>query len=524
METAASYPQPESNTRLSLEEKIARMCVIGVPGPYIDEETSKRFGAHPIGGLGIFPHNIQSEAQLQEWIASATQLTASTPNRQPLYLSIDEEGGSLSNLKDFYPYMPSNRAVGLADSEGIAHEQGKLIGSQLHEVGIPMNWAPVLDVNTNVDNPVVGIRSFGEVPSTVARLGAAYIAGMHEAGVACTAKHFPGHGQVRGDSHIDLQTCELDRDQLLAGPLLPFQKAIEAGVDSVMLAHIVFPAIPESQGLPASLSYYFATELLRNKLGFQGVICTDDIEMGAIKNNYEPAEIGVMAVLAGNDLILMCHTPQFQEEVMAGIVKAVRAGVIPEDRIDESMTRIDELHAKMASYRALASPVPREQWKERILALARETVKLTDDPQQMVPLQKSKRYLLLVPKLERQSKADNSDDRQLPLARLLASRGIQLTAISLSQNPDAGEQQRVADQAEDYDAVIQGTINAHLFEGQAELARLLAKHKPLLAVILRNPYDTQVLPEQASKALLCSTSDYSLTALAELLIPRGGIA
>ncbi|REK76776.1 beta-N-acetylhexosaminidase [Paenibacillus paeoniae] len=524
METAERVEQPSGKNRLSLEEKVARMCVIGVPSTRIDAETTERFVAMPFGGLGIFPHNIESEAQLENWVASADRLTAAKHEAKPYYLSIDEEGGSLSNMKAFFPYVPSNRAVGLAESERIAHEHGKLIGSQLYSIGIPMNWAPVLDVNTSIDNPVVGIRSFGEDSDTVARLGAAYIAGMHEAGVACTAKHFPGHGQVSGDSHIELQTCELDIEELIAGPLIPFRKAIDAGVDSIMLAHIVFPNIPESQGWPASLSRYFATELLRDKLGFQGVICTDDIEMGAIKNNYEPAEIGVMAVLAGNDMIVMCHTPHFQNDVMSGIVRAVRDGVIPEERIDESITRIEELQARMAAYRASASPVPREQWKERILALARETVKLAVDPQQMVPLLKSKRYLLVVPKLERQSKADNSDGKGLPLAGLLADRGIHLTEISISQNPDVNEQKRVADHAAGFDAVIQGTINAHLFEGQAQLAHTLAQHKPLLAVILRNPYDTGVLPEQASQALLCSTSDYSLIALAERLVPRGGIA
>lgn len=523
MNTAPNDHIPSSPENLSLEEKVARMCVIGLPSVSVDAEAVQRFSAASFGGLGVFPHNIESEAQLADWVEAAGRLTVSKDGEKSYYLSIDEECGSLSNMKAFFPYIPSNRAIGLIGSEQAAHEQGKLIGSQLHAVGIPMNWAPVLDVNTSIDNPVVGIRSFGEAPETVARLGAAYINGMHEAGIACTAKHFPGHGQVSGDSHVELQTCELGLEELYAGPLVPFRKAIEAGVDSVMLAHIVFPNVPESQGLPASLSHYFATELLRHELAFQGVICTDDIEMGAIKNNYEPAEIGVKAVLAGNDMILMCHTPEFQHEVMAGIVKAVRDGLIREERIDDSLARIDRLHAKMAAYRTSASPIPREQWEERVSALARETVKV-DDPQRLVPLLKGKRYLLVLPNLERFSKADNSDDKELPLAGLLADRGISLKAISISHNPDADERKRVAEQAESFDAVIQGTINAHLFEGQAELAHVLEKRKPLLAVVLRNPYDAAILPVQASKALLCSTSDYSLAALADQLVPRGGIA
>ena len=175
-----------------------------------------------------------------------------------------------------------------------------------------------------------------------------------------------------------LPACELTLAQLMEGPLLPFVEAIDAGADSIMMGHLVFPNIPESAGLPASLSSFFATELLRTKLGFEGVICTDDIEMGAIRNHFSPDEVGVLAVQAGNDMILMCHTPEYQSRVIAGILAAVQDGRIDEARIDESVHRIRQLYGKFQQYQASAQPIPRKKWDEEALNLARQTVKVTE--------------------------------------------------------------------------------------------------------------------------------------------------
>jgi beta-glucosidase-like glycosyl hydrolase len=522
MERTLNTQQIGNSKDLRLEEKVARMCVVGAPGPQIDTEVEGRFQRYPFGGLGVFTHNIESEAKLKAWVKAVKDLGSSSNVPEPYYISIDEEGGSLSNFKSFFPYLPGNRSLGLTEDAAMAYQQGKLIGSQLHELGIPMNWAPVLDVNTNIDNPVVGIRSFGEDPHKVAELGASYIAGMHEAGVAVTAKHFPGHGEVSGDSHYMLPSCELTLEQILAGPVIPFTKAIQSNVDSIMVAHILFPNIPVSDGLPASLSPFFVTELLRNTMGFEGVICTDDIEMGAIKDNYEPRLIGELAVQAGNDLIVMCHTPVFQEEVIAGIVAAVKEGRIAESRIDESLERIEKLHEKMQEYQRAANPFPREAWPEKITEVARRTVVVHNDPASLLPLRQEANYLLILPRPERLTLADNSNDSEIKLGELLSAKGIRTTVLHISNNPDPNEILQVAEQATAFDTVIQGTLNAHIYQGQAELALKLSAQQPLIALILRNPYDADVLPDNASKVLLCSASSYSLQAFADLHTLKGG--
>ncbi|MFE6076915.1 beta-N-acetylhexosaminidase [Paenibacillus sp. NPDC057886] len=510
--------QPQADlTAMSLDDKIAMMCVVGTPSTWAEPEFRGRMAQHRFGGIGIFPHNIESEQQIHALLAEVRNIAGDNGSPMPYYVSVDEEGGTLSKFKSFFPYVPGNRAVGLSEDPEAAHLLGKIIGSELHSLDIPINWAPVLDVNTNIDNPVVGVRSFGEDPQLVARFGRAYIQGMHEAGVAVTAKHFPGHGQVSGDSHIVLPECELTLEQLMEGPLLPFVEAIEAGADSIMMGHLVFPNIPESGGLPASLSPFFATEMLRKQLGFAGVICTDDIEMGAIRKNFSPEDVGVLAVQAGNDMILMCHTPEFQSRVIAGIQAAVRDGRINEARIDESVLRIRQLYDQFQQYRAAAQPIPREQWADAALKLARMTVKVSRDPRGLLPLKDSLKYLLILPQQEQLTQADNSGSAEIRLASLLKDEGLAVETRYCAMKPDAKQIESLVQQAVDADVVIQGTLNAHLFKGQLALAEALAAVKPLLNLVLRNPYDDAALPQTAGSILLCSTSDYSLRALVECM-------
>ncbi|GLX67725.1 beta-glucosidase [Paenibacillus glycanilyticus] len=505
---------------MRLEEKIAAMCVIGVPSLEAGQPFRERLSRYPYGGIGLFPHNIQSERQLRQLVEEVEALAAGEQLPVPYYLSIDEEAGSLSNFKSFYPFIPGNGAVGVGDDPEAAFLLGKLIGSQLYELGIPMNWGPVLDVNTNIDNPVIGIRSFGSDAEKTAAFGQAYIRGLHEAGAAATAKHFPGHGQVSGDSHYMLPECTLTAEELRQGPLVPFAAAIEAGVDAIMTAHLVFPNIEEAGGLPASLNPWFVTKLLREEMQFNGVICTDDVEMKAIRDHYEPEEIGVLAVQAGNDMVLMCHTADFQDRVVAGIVAAVQDGRIRMEQIDESYERIRQLRCKFSVYRSDAVPFPKEKWKEEAKRLARRTVHVLADPQQLLPLDPSRRYLLLLPEQVRLTVADTSASSGISLAPLLQSYGITVDTLPCSIDPESSEIGQILVQCDSYDCILQGTINAHLFHGQLRLAEQLAAVKPLLHLVLRNPYDAEYLPPTSGKVLLCSTSHYSLLAFAEAAVTR----
>lgn len=519
MRTSSVVNQKEESA-VRLEDKVAAMCVVGVPSHEAGEPFRERLSRYKYGGIGLFPHNIKSEQQIRDLVEEVGSLAAEQQIPAPYYMSIDEEAGSLSNFKLFYPFIPGNGAVGVGEDPNAAFLLGKLIGSQLHELGIPMNWGPVLDVNTNIDNPVIGIRSFGSDTRKTAAFGEAYIRGLHEAGIAATAKHFPGHGQVSGDSHYMLPECALTLEELRQGPLIPFAAAIEAGVDSIMTAHLVFPNIKEAGKLPVSLNPFFVTKLLREELNFNGVICTDDVEMAAIRDYFEPEEIGALAVQAGNDMILMCHTAEFQDRVASGIVAAVKDGRVSMQQIDESYNRIKELNAKFQAYRAAAAPFPKEQWKEEAKRLARQTIRMVEDPQKQFPLDPARRYLLLLPEQVRLTIADTSASSEIALAPILRGYGIQADTLAVSMNPESSEIEKILVQCDSYDCIIQGTVNAHLFQGQLRLAERLAAVKPLLNLVLRNPYDKEHLPPSAGKVLICSTSHYSLLAFAEAAVTR----
>lgn len=226
-----------------------------------------------------------------------------------------------------------------------------------------------------------------------------------------------------------------------------------------------------------------------------------------------------MAARAGVDQILMCHTPEFQERVIAGIVGAVERGELSEEQIDRSIARIRHLQESFGRYQLEAKPLPREQWESESLKLASRTVIVERDPQGMLPLNKSQRYLLILPKQEKLTVADNSSDSEMILARLLDEAGFQVSLSTCSLDPQIEEITALAEQSQDYDCIIQGTLNAHLFGGQVILAQQLqAAHKPLLHLILRNPYDVDCLSEATGVVMVGSTSDYSVKALTAILV------
>jgi len=222
----------------------------------------------------------------------------------------------------------------------------QITAKELKEIGINVNLAPVLDVNNNLDNPVIGERSYGSDPKLVAKMGAAYIKGLQSENIIAAAKHFPGHGDTAADSHTKMPVINHSKKRLEKIELYPFVKAIEAGVEMIMAAHIYFPAIESESVLPATLSKAVLNGLLREELNFQGLIITDDMEMGAVTNNYNTALGAVKSIKAGSDLVLIAHSYDKQKRAIKRVVKAVRDGEITEKRINKSLKRIIKLKIK----------------------------------------------------------------------------------------------------------------------------------------------------------------------------------
>lgn len=296
---------------------------------------------YPVGGIAVFKKNIQDENQLSSLIADFQ-----SASKIPMIVAVDEEGGAVARLANHeafsLPKYTSARDIGKTGDPEQARQMGRTIGGYLRFYGFNLDFAPVADVDSNPANPVIGRRAYSTDAQQTAQMVAAVVEGFHEAGMLCTVKHFPGHGDTGQDSHYGTATSYKTWEEMKAMEMLPFEAGITAGADVVMTAHITTPNAT-TDGLPASLSYTMITERLRGELGFQGVIVTDALEMNAIKNHFTPAESAVAALRAGADVLLM---PSDLRAAFDGVVQAVEDGTFSEERLNESVRRILTLKQK----------------------------------------------------------------------------------------------------------------------------------------------------------------------------------
>ena len=302
-----------------------------------------------VGGVILMGRNIGTP---DETAAQITQMQARarTLGLPPLFVATDQEGGRVQRLgPPRYPARPTAREIGQSeDAEGRARTEAASLGRELKRLGFNWDFAPVLDVDNNPDNPVIGDRSYSPDPEQVAALGVQAVRGLQEdAGILACGKHFPGHGDTDTDSHLALPRIPHSRARLEAVEMVPFRAAIDAGLGAVMTSHILFPAIDPA--LPATLSPAILTGLLRQQMGFDGLIITDDLEMRGIADHWGAGEAAVLAVEAGADMVLCCHTYGTQREIAAALTEAAASGRIPAARLQESQARIARAKARWVS-------------------------------------------------------------------------------------------------------------------------------------------------------------------------------
>ncbi len=331
--------------KMSLEEKVGQMVAWQYNGNFYnaDSDTMKDLEdlivTHGIGGLVVFAGNVYETAHL----TNAFQKMA----KVPLLIASDFERG-VANRITGSTLFPNMMSIGAADSEDLAYRMGKITAEEGRALGVHMAYAPVVDVNINPDNPIINTRSIGEDPERVSRLAAAFIRGCQENGLIATAKHFPGHGDTDVDSHSLLPVIRADRGRLDEVELYTFKKAIEAGVQAIMTAHLSVPALDATPDLPATLSPLILTDLLRKQFGFRGLIVTDAMTMGGITNTYSNTDAALRAIMAGVDMVLLPPEPS---KVVAFLKEAARSGRIPEARINQSVRRILMAKARLGLYR-----------------------------------------------------------------------------------------------------------------------------------------------------------------------------
>lgn len=306
----------------------AGLCCVGFGGTQ-PEAGIRSLVDRGVAGVVLFARNFVSREQAAELIGTLREQASP----RPLFIAIDHEGGRVQRLTASHGFtpLPAAREVGMSDdAEARAAEIGTLAGRELRALGVDLNFAPVLDVDSNPANPVIGNRSFGRDPEHVARLGAAFITAHQAAGVAACGKHFPGHGDTDRDSHVDLPALAHDLTRLERVELLPSRAAIKSGVAAIMTAHVMFPALDPA--VPATMSRAVLTGLLRERLGFEGVIVTDDLEMRAVADRWGVAGAAVSALRAGADLLLVCEHAALAHEAIDAVALEVEPARVMEAR------------------------------------------------------------------------------------------------------------------------------------------------------------------------------------------------
>lgn len=357
---------------MSLEEKIGQMFIVSFTGTTVPTALNALIKDNHVGGVILYPENIENDNQLVTLINSIK--VVNSVNKLPLFISTDQEGGRVSRLPARATTFPPNLVIGEKRSATLSYAVGNVMGKELKAYGFNVDFAPVLDIFSNPQNTVIGDRSFGSDPNLVASLGVATMEGIRNTGVIPVIKHFPGHGDTSVDSHKDLPISYKTMDQLEAFELVPFEEAIKDDADMVMVAHIELPNVDRSLA-PASLSTYVISDILRQRLHFNGVVITDDMHMEAIRKYYSVADATVKAVEAGTDIVLICHSYEEQIESYNALLQAVQKGVISEARIDQSVRRIILLKEKYnltdqpSTLAAVLSHVGTEENKE----IAKET-------------------------------------------------------------------------------------------------------------------------------------------------------
>jgi beta-N-acetylhexosaminidase len=499
---------------LSLEEKIGQMLVVGFHGLEPPDHILRWLASGRIGGVILFARNIDNPAQ----VADLTQVCHEAASR-PILVAIDQEGGVVARLRAGFTESPGAMALGAADSERLAEEVSAVLGTEMKALGINWNLAPAIDLTHNIQNPSVGARSLGVDPGRVSRLGVAQIRGFQKAGVAATAKHFPGKANTPVDPHVRLPVIEGPLVDMWDTDLVPFRAASEAGISSMMVTHVQFKALEPEH--PSTLSPRIIQGLLREDVGFTGVVSTDCMEMKAVTDMYGPGESAVLAALAGANVILFSHTREYQEAAYEALLDAARSGRLPLDKIDFAVDRIQEMKERFPiTDRPFIDVIRRPEHLEVALRAARSgTVLLKDEPG-VLPISRSDERRTVL--LEFVSHLDAEEPEKTGLASLLREHLPDLENVRLAPTKPSEESlERARSLTLSADVSIVATRNAHLIPRQHDLAqRFLSQGKQSILVCLRNPYDAGVLSGADSVLCTCGDSVPSLTAAAETLTGR----
>jgi beta-N-acetylhexosaminidase len=513
-------PMPQKarySRNLSTEDKIGQMLVVGFQGLKPPDHILSWLESGRIGGVILFARNIDNPAQVVE-LTRACHEAAS----RPILIAIDQEGGVVARLREGFTESPGAMALGAANSEVLAEQVSAVLGVEMRALGINWNLAPAVDLTHNIHNPSVGVRSLGVDPNRVSRLGVAQVRGFQGAGVAATAKHFPGKANTPVDPHVRLPVIDGPLDDMWDTDLVPFRAASEAGIAAMMVTHVQFKALePE---YPSTLSPRIIQGLLREDVGFAGAVSTDCMEMKAVTNKYGPGESAVLAALAGANLILFSHTRDFQEAAYDSLLDAARSGRLPMKKIDFAVDKIQAMKERYAITDQSSLDIVRNPHHLVVAAkAARAGIVLSQSALGLLPLENDevhqKAFIEFASHLDSEAVERKA---QTGLASLLHEQLPSTKSVALDpRTPSERSLRRARKLTSSADIVIVATRNAHLIPRQRELAQeLLGSGKMSVLLCLRNPYDAGVLTGAESVLFTCGDSTPSLAAAVEALVGR----
>lgn len=357
----------ETISNMSLDEKIGQLVISGFYGTTLDENILKLIKENKISGVILFNRNVNDSNTLLSLNNSLKE--SNKNNKLPLFISVDEEGGFVTRMPKDIKRLPTNKYIGGLNNKDLSYNVGEILGEQLSYFGFNMNFAPVLDINSNPNNPVIGDRSFGNNKDIVASLGTSTMKGIQSKNIISVVKHFPGHGDTSVDSHVNLPVVNYDINRLNSFEFVPFKTAIQNGADAVMVGHILLPKIDNKY--PSSMSYEIVTNILRKDLGFNGLVVSDDMTMGAITENYSIEEAAVKSINASVDLLLVCQKYENTENVLKALKEAVLNGTISKERLDNALYNIISIKKKYLLNKEPKSDITINTINEKITNLFR---------------------------------------------------------------------------------------------------------------------------------------------------------
>jgi beta-N-acetylhexosaminidase len=503
-------------SKLTTEEKIGQLMMFGIDGTTITDHAIELIKKYKVGNIILFARNAESPKQLYELNQSLQKLALAELNI-PLFISIDQEGGMVTRIFHGATFFPGAMTISATNDVNNSYQVGDLMGKELQVLGINMNLAPVLDVNNNPKNPVIGVRSYGDDPDRVADYGIQFMKGLQHHVIA-TGKHFPGHGDTSLDSHLALPKVDYDKTRLESVELVPFKKAIKEGIKALMSSHIDFPAFTEG-GLPTTLSKKCLTGLLREELHFEGLIVTDGMEMKAVQDNYGTVEASLMAIHAGANLVCICHSEPLQKEAIERIKTAVHTNELSENDLNERVLRVLKFKEdiRMMSlnepYEAIKQMVENDETKRFSKQIVRKAATLVKG--QPFRLKGNAIFIGMLPKATTQ--ADDTDGLYDVISQIKKEIPC-IKTLKMPIHPNDEDIVEAVNKSRFASQIILTTYNANVYQSQIKLINELSQLGIEMHVIaMRNPYDLYYTKNIENFVCLYEYTPYAISTLISYL-------